>query len=319
MEPADFDLNLLRSLEALLDEVSVTRAAERMCVTQPAMSGALRRLREHFGDDLLVRSGRRMELTPRGQALRISVSDLISDIRLAVEARPTFDPKTARDGFSISISDYGALVLMPEVLRLLSVRAPGVSCNVRSLSSATFAQLGNGQLDFILTSDHWGLYPDNEPDPDVRTAELFQDDFVCVVDEGTCVRDGRLTLREYCALPHNSVAFDKGIESLVEIAWDRAGLDIRVVAKAPDFSSLVLMVPGTALVATAQRRLCEVLVSAFPLRIVECPVDIPALRETMVWHRRTDEAPAHIFMREVFIEAAASVAGDGSQSSPKSG
>lgn len=307
MELHDFDLNLLRALDALLDEVNVTRAAERLCVTQPAMSGALRRLREHFDDELLIRKGRKMERTLLGSALQVSVRNLLSDIRMAVETRPSFDPATSNESFRISISDYGALVLMPEVLRLLSASAPNVSCNVETLSSTSFVELEKGYFDFAFAADHWSLYGDYGPSQEVATAVLFEDDFVCVVDNNNLAVGKELTLRQYGSLQHNSVAFGHGIESLIEEAWDRVGLDVRVAARAPDFSSLVLMVPGTPLIATAQRRLCEVLVSAVPLRIMECPLPVRALRETMLWNVRNNDDPAHQFMRAIFLEAAATI------------
>jgi DNA-binding transcriptional LysR family regulator len=304
LEPKDFDLNLLRSLDALLEEVNVTRAAERLYITQPAMSGALRRLREYFNDELLVRSGQRMERTPMGESLRDPVRTLLSDVQAAVETCPRFDPKTSEESFSVSISDYGALILMPEVLRLLSADAPHVSCNVQLLCNDAFAQLEKGDLDFVIAADHWGLYGNYKPTPDICTAELFRDDFVCVVDRGNEMVGGDLTVERYCALPHNSVSFGRGVDSLVEVAWDAAGLSLQIMAKAPDFSSLVLMVPGTPLIATAQRRLCEALSPAFPLRILECPIPIQPLCETMVWHVRSESDPAHRFMRDIFQKAA---------------
>jgi DNA-binding transcriptional LysR family regulator len=307
LELGDFDLNLLRSLDALLEEVNVTRAAERLHITQPAMSGALRRLREYFNDPLLVRSGRTMERTPLGHSLRISVRTLLADIQAAVETRPRFDPETSQESLSVAISDYGALVLMPEVLRLLSVKAPKLSCNVHSLSQDSFSQLEKGLLDFVLAADHWQLYANYQPTDEICTAELFQDDFVCVVDKDNEAVGDDLSLELYSSLPHNSVTFGRGIESLVEEAWDTAQLNIHVMAKAPDFSSLVLMVPGTPLIATAQRRLCETLSPALPLRILECPIPVQILHETMVWHRRSESDPAHRFVRDIIQEAAITI------------
>ena len=307
MDLKDFDLNLLRSLNALLEEVNVTRAAERLCVTQPAMSGALRRLREHFGDNLLVREGRRMERTALGESLHGTVGALLCEIQASVETRPHFDPQTSYATFSVSISDYCALVLMPEVLRRLSTEAPHLSCDIRPLSTTSFAQLERGYLDLVITADHWSLYADYKPTPETLTAELFRDDFVCVVDRDNRAVGDTLSLEEYCRLTHGGVTFGRGMEALVEEAWDRGHLSLRIAVKAPDFSSLVLMVPGTPLIVTAQRRLCEVLSLTVPLRITECPVPIRPLRETMVWHGPAGNDPVHRFMRDIIREAARTI------------
>src|SRR5260370_7621762 len=126
MNLKSFDLNLLRSLDALLSERSVTRAADRVCVSQPTMSGSLQRLREYFEDQLLIRVGREMELTPLARSMAASVRDLLQSIQSTLDIKPSFAPATARRTFSTSMSDYAATTLLPPPLARLATYGPPI-------------------------------------------------------------------------------------------------------------------------------------------------------------------------------------------------
>jgi LysR family nod box-dependent transcriptional activator len=299
-----FDLNLLRSLDALLSERSVTRAADRVCISQPAMSGSLQRLRDYFEDQLLIRVGREMELTPLARSMVGPVRDVLHSIQLTLEARPNFDPTTARRTFIASMSDYVAFVLMPLVLRRLSAEAPYMSCCVESLNEGCFNRLDSGESDFCVATDQWTLFGRNEPSAEIRSELLFSDRFVCIVDRNHLAVTDHLSLEDYKRLPHSVVNIGRGVESLIEHAWKMAGLDLNIAATAPSFCASVFMVPGTPIVATTQERLATAFAASLPLKIVPCPIEVPTLHEALAWHVRHEFDPGHQYMRRVFAEAA---------------
>lgn len=298
-----FDLNLLRALDALLAERNVTRAAERLFITQQAMSGALRRLRDYFDDELLVRVGRHFEVTPLAHSLVIPVREALLRVEAALATQPSFDPACATRTVRLAISDYASLVLLPRLMSLLAVEAPNVTMRVETLSSSSFRRLEHGDLDFCVTVPHWGLYNDYGPSGDIQTEELFDDDFVCVVDRRHHPAP-TMTLEAYRAAKHNVVRFGNGIETLVEHSWRQAQFEANIAATAPSFSALMFMVPGTPLVATAQRRLASTLAPSLRLKVLECPVPVPLLNEHMMWHSRNDSDPAHCYLRETFRKLA---------------
>ena len=305
MDLSHFDLNLLRSLDVLLAERNVTRAAARLCVTQQAASGALHRLRNHFGDELLTRIGRHLEPTPLAVSLMLPVREALLAAQAALDTRPTFDPSVSDATFRIVMSDYGLLVLLPRFLRRLSAEAPLMRCEVEPLARDSFARLELGDLDFCMTANDWRLYGEQRLGSRIRTDTMFRDDFVCVVDDAHANVGDTMTIEAYQAHRHNSVRFGQGIATIVEKAWTASGLDIQVAVTAPTFAALILMLPGTPLVATAQRRLAQSLAPALGLRIVECPLPVPTLDENLMWHERDDIDPKHVFLRRTLHNAVA--------------
>ena len=307
MNIKSFDLNLLRSLDALLSERSVTRAAERMCVSQPAMSGALQRLRDYFEDQLLIRAGREMELTPLAKSMLASVRDVLHGIQVTLETRPSFDPKTAKRSFRVSMSDYVAVVLMPHVLKRLVEQSPYMSCHVEHLNEESFNRLDSGESDFCISSNRWTLFGANEPGDEIQSEPLFSDSFVCVVDKDHSMVTDHISFEDFKRLPHNLVSLGRGVESITGYAWKAAGLDLNIAATAPSFCTAILMLPGTPVVATTQRRLATRLAASLPLKIVKCPIEVPSLHEALTWHSRHEFDPGHQYMRRVFSEAAAAL------------
>jgi DNA-binding transcriptional LysR family regulator len=303
MNIGQFDLNLLRALDALLHERNVTRAAERMCVTQQAASGSLQRLRQHFDDELLTRVGRQFELTPLASSLVVPVREALLAAQAALETRPSFDPLRSRQICRIAMSDYGVLVLLPRFLRLLVAQAPGMRCVVEPVTKSSFERLAMGDLDFCLTAHDLRLYGSHRPDERIRSEPMFEDDFVCVVDPDQVEVSNGITLDAYRALRHNSAAFGEGVATIVEKAWAASGLHVEVAVVAPSFSALLFMLPGTPLIATAQRRLATTLAPRLGLAIAECPLKLDELQEHLMWHERSEADPAHQFLRRTLRAA----------------
>lgn len=303
----NFDLNLLRALDMLISEGNVTRAAEKLHVTQQAMSGALRRLRDHFGDDLLVRAGRGMELTPLGQALATPVREALLKVQSALETQPRFDPASARNHFRIGMSDYSSLIFLPRLLQRLSHDAPHVAVEVEGLTDRAYRALECGQLDFCISPMDPDLFLHYRPSEDIVYDQLFLDDFVCVVDGARFGEAGPLTLDQYRDAKHNLVRMGDGVETVVEHAWRLAEFRPRVAATAPSFSALIFALPGTPLVATAQRKLANAIAPTLGLSVSPCPLAVPVLRENMMWHQRNRDNLPHAYMRRIMVEEAASL------------
>lgn len=303
---AHFDLNLLRALEALLREKNVTRAAEQLHVTQQAMSGSLKRLREHFGDELLIRVGGHLEPTPLGAALLGPVREVMLQIAQALETTPSFDPGRAVRRFRIAMSDYATVTILPRLMAQISATAPGITCEIQLIDDAVFRDIEAGELDFCVLPSNWRLYQDTKPEG-VRSLTLFQDDFVCVVDRDNPAVGDALTLSEYLSLSHNVVRLGGGVLSIVENAWIVNQVAPKITATTTSFASLIFMIPGTPMVATAQRRLAMSLSRMLPIRILDCPIPVETLQEDLSWHVRNDLDPAHRFLRETFLCAAATM------------
>src|SRR5882724_11432730 len=176
MQFSHFDLNLLRSLDALLAERNVTRASERLFVTQQAMSGALRRLRGHFENELLVRVGRQMELTPLARSLAHPVREALLKVETALNTQPSFDPGTAKGTVRVAMSDYASLVLLPRLMQILAAEAPKLTVQVEAYNDLSFPRLDSGDLDFCVTVSERSLYSDNFPNGEIRAQGLFHDD-----------------------------------------------------------------------------------------------------------------------------------------------
>lgn len=310
MKLSHFDLNLLRALDALLTERHVTRAAAKLFVTQQAASSALQRLRDHFDDPLLVRHGRSLELSPQAEALVEPVRNALLAAQAALDTRPDFDPLTASSTIRIAMSDYGVFVAMPMLMRYLAQRAPGMHCQLHPLPQDGFDPLEMGDLDFMLSARDLKLYGEHRPSDQIKSQRVFWDDFVCVADP-TCVdlTDG-LSKSDYRKARHNSVSLGPGIKTIVEWGWLSASLELNVVAVAPSFSAQIFMLPGTPIVATAQRRLAESLAPRLNLQIVECPLALPKLHERLMWHARSDNSPAMSWVRGIFDEIAGELSAD---------
>ncbi len=299
MEIRLFDLNLLRALDVLLQERNVTRAAQRLHVTQQAMSGALKRLRDHFGDDLLVRVGRSLQPTPVGTALAEPVRLLLQQVATTLSSLPVFDPATSDRHFKIAMSDYATLAVLPHLIANLARAAPRFVCEVEPIKPDMFDDLDKGQLDFGLMPSSWHLLQHTQPEG-IVSCHLYDDDFVCVIDNAHAPIDRPLTRSEYLAAPHSLVRFGGGLRSVIENSWLEHGLTPRVMAVTSSFASQICMVPGTPLIATVQRRLARQFASLLPVTVVECPVPIATLRGDLHWSRRNDADPAHRFMRDMF-------------------
>lgn len=293
------DLNLLVALDALLDERSITRAGERLHLSQSAMSGALARLRGYFSDELLVSVHRKMVPTPLAERLRPRVRAILLDIQATLETRVDFDPATAQRHFRIIASDYVLAVLgVPSVTRL-SKLAPGITCEFLSQYSQPTEQLERGEADFLIMPRPY-LSPDHPSRP------LFEDDYVCVVWAENDLVGDHLTIDDYLALGHITTRFGdtRRMPSFEEWFVSNGGHERRLEVVTYDFNSAIQLVIGTRRVVTAHRRLAERHARFLPIRMIPLPLTIPRLTEHLQWHQYQDRDPANQWMRDLLVSCA---------------
>ncbi|MBS0452702.1 MAG: LysR family transcriptional regulator [Proteobacteria bacterium] len=295
------DLNLLIALDALLAERNVTRAAERMHMTQSAMSGVLARLREYFEDQLLVPVGRSMQLTPRAESLIEPVRNIILQVDATLGVKPEFEPSTARRHFRLIASDYVTQVLLAEVLRRIAQTAPHLSFDVRPTYSGMAQDLDQGRVDFLVTPAHLTLGEHPQ-------AVLFEDTYhVIACQQNMALRDG-ISLEQYQSVGHVVYQADQGSNPWFE-QWyaNQHGNTRRVEVVAHGFLLMPRFVVGTGRIATIQTRLAKQFVQAMPLRLLEPPLETPRLTEVLQWHRFRNDDPGIQWVREQVLAVAESM------------
>ena len=289
------DLNLLLCLHALLEERSVSRAAVRAGLSQPAMSRALARLRDHLDDALLVRNGRGMSATRRAEALALPLRALLGDLDGLLGNRPTFTPASAERVFRIGTADYGAAVLIPPLLARVAREAPGVVVEVHPVPDDVGGALESGRLDVA-------VIPRRAAIAGLVWRHLFAEHFVCVV-RGGHPRAGRkpLTLDDFCALGHIVVVPSGRPGSPVDDALARRGRKRHVVLRLPSFLVAPMVVASSDLVVTTPARLAERF-AGLPLVTHVPPLAIPGFRVALGWHERHRGEPGHVWFRGIVAE-----------------
>ncbi|MBY4108215.1 LysR family transcriptional regulator [Rhodococcus fascians] len=295
------DLNLLRPLNALLQTASVTVAAQRVGLSQPACSSALGRLRRHFDDPLLVRvPGRGMQLTPLAERLRERIAVLVDDIDTVLMASNTIDVRTLDREFSILISDAEAEIVLPALIARMSVEAPLARLRIDSPTNAMGSDLG----DEVRRHDTLVL-PAAAIPSGVHTAELYEEEWTCIVDAD---HDGATGLSLADARKRSwAVCYD-----LPTMAWsparllEDAGLLPNLSVRTEGFLELFSIVAGTQLTALAPRRLAEIRCPTSKTRWVTAPTEIGGrFSISMAWSPIYTLDPAHQWLRSLIIAATA--------------
>jgi DNA-binding transcriptional LysR family regulator len=301
MEPSD--MSLLVTLDALLQEGSVTGAARRVGLSTPAMSHALARIRERLGDPLLVRSGRGMVLTPRAEALKPRVHTVVNEARQTLEPERPFVPQELTRAFVIRASDYVLTVLGLVADRILREEAPGVSVRFIPNTLDDPAMLAGGGSDLAV-----GIYGDLPQE--MRSKQLLTDRFVCVVRRDHPDVGERLTLDHFARLLHVQVAPRGKPGGYIDDVLREKGLT-RIVARAvPFFLTALHLTAQTDYVLTIPERIAKQMAPSLGLRLLEVPAPLRPYALSLVWHPRFDGDAGHRFMRDALTRAAREAAGD---------
>ncbi|RAI37251.1 LysR family transcriptional regulator [Rhodoplanes roseus] len=296
------DLNLLVAFDVLVTERNVTRAADKLGVTQSALSHSLRRLRAMFSDPLLTRGPHGMEPTDVALELVQPIRAVLSEVHSIMTTRVAFDPATTTRTFSLSMSDAMSIEVLPAIVRRLRMSAPNVDIVVTTAGPrSTCSRIVDDEVDLAV-----GVFP--EQPSDICSRELFRDTIVCVADRHhPKLRRGRMDEQSYLACPHVTVApnLDSGVQ--IDDIMAAMGLDRRVMATVSHYVAVPGLVRGTDLVAHTRQRLVGLLpdtadLVAFPIPV---PVRVPELSFVQMWHRRYDRDPGHRWLRDLVRDAIA--------------
>jgi LysR family transcriptional regulator, nod-box dependent transcriptional activator len=299
-----FDLNLLIALDALLREKNVTRAAERVFVSQPAMSAALHKLREYFNDQLLVRVGREMELTPRGASLLEPVREALLRIQVMVGTQPVFDPKTARREFTVIMSEEAVPGVMPALLRALSHESPELDVHIEMISPTALSRLEYGEADLCLCLENLQMFDLRAYPESIRSMPLRPVTWVCAVSADHPTVKDSLTIEEYIPLRHMFGRPGGYTGSADQLVRHLLNIDLKVHMTLPSLLQLPLALPGSTLVATLPERVARLYLPELPIKILPLPFDVPPTQEVLLWHKRHEPDPAHTWLRELIVRIA---------------
>lgn len=290
---ANMDLNLLTVFDAVMSERNATRAAERIGLTQPAVSHALRRLRVLFGDELFVRSPRGMIPTPLAEEMAAPVRDMLARVQDLLAREKRFNPRESSRRFVVGLSDYATLALLPRIMGTLAAEAPAVTLTVKNTGhDAGHAMLDGGGAELIA-----GNFP--EPPPHMRSELLFTEGFVCAARAGHPILSKRLTLKRYLAAEHLQVSTSGNPHGYVDDILDGMGVRRVVKVTVGHFLAAPLLLENTDLVATEPRRLFLPFRRRLPLELASPPFALPEFEVTQVWHSRHDGDAGHAWLRGV--------------------
>lgn len=292
------NLNLLAAFEALFEEQSVTAAARRSGVTQPAMSNTLSQLRQLFDDPLFLRQRAGLSPTPRARQL---IEPIRQGLKLLSSAlsEPEFEPRSSQRRFVIMASDYVELVLLPRLLRELSRRAPGVQLQVRPYGLHQVPEeLARGEAELML-----GFY--SKVPTHHHEQRLFQDEYVCVVRRGHPQVKSRLSLARYLQLSHVLVSAKSDSPGSVDQALAALGKKRHVAVRVSHFLSVPVLIARTDFVAALDRRVAEVFAKPLGLKLFPPPLALPKGTIGQVWHEQHDRDPGHVWLRTLIAEVSA--------------
>jgi len=293
MNVQDIDLNLLRVFDAVLQERSVTAAAGRLGLTQPAVSNALARLRTLLGDALFVRTPVGMEATPFARGVAEPVRQALALLDSALAHGPGFEPASATRAFRFYMSDLGQIEFLPPLIERVQRHAPQVRLEAVAVEVEDIAgALGTGALDLAI-----GFLPGLGPP--VRRRALFRDPYLCLMRGDHPIKT--LTKRKFLDASHALVTY-RGGHRVVEEALERAGLARRISLRLPHFTVVPMVLERTDLICTLPARVARVFERRGKLKSLPPPVPIPVADVAVHWHERFDADQGNRWLREQLIE-----------------
>lgn len=291
------DLNLLPQLQVLLELRNVSKAAERLRLSQPATSAALARLRRHFDDELLVRNGRTYVLTPFAQSLVPLVDEAMVHVQRATLVRSGFDATASEREFAIAASDYAAALIVGPLHKILREEAPSVTVDIVPMTGLHGTMADYSKLDLLVGPTGYKM--------EGETKQLFRDSFVAIMDAANpVVQLPGITLQDLVTVPHAVGYFGEGISTPADMLFESRGVRRRVAAVVAGFLSLPLLVEGTDLVALVPRMLAARAQRGANIKVLEFEAELEAsLVEALYWHPSRTEDPANVWLRSVVQRA----------------
>lgn len=293
------DLNLLRVFDAIMSEQNLTRAASRLAMTQPAVSNALRRLRDALGDELLIRTAHGVKPTPRAETLWPSVRRALSELEEAV-APTGFDVSKLNTTFRMAMADATAALWLPALVRAIESEAPGL--NVRMVPLTTRdprPMLLRGDIDLSM-----GFFPgvvaqlSGGPDTPIRHERLYSGKYVCVMRKDHPLANQELTVDTYCTANHLLVSFSGRARGLVDEALTQINRERRILLTVNQYFTAGRVVANSNLITVLPQHLIASTGMVGHLIAKELPFTLPAVHIDMLWHERDARSPAHRWLRE---------------------
>lgn len=298
-----FDLNLLRIFDAVMTEQNLTRAAERLATTQPAVSNALKRLRETLDDELLVRTAHGMKPTARAEELWPAVRSALSSLEAAI-APENFDVSETHATFRLAMADSTASLLLPRLMRAIKEEAPGVDIRMLPLTTRDpRAMLLQSDIDMAI-----GNFPGvvaqlsggQSSVSAIRHQRLYSSESVCIMRKDHPLASTELTVDSYCAAHHALVSFSGRAHGPADEALAAMGRQRRIALTVNQFYTVGRVVAGTDLISVVPRHLVASTGVIESLVAKELPFALPIVHVDMLWHERDTRNPSHKWMRNHF-------------------
>lgn len=296
MELTDIDLNQLVLFHHLMAERRVSRVAEQLGLTQPAVSNSLARLRRLFNDELFLRTPSGMVPTPLAEQMAEPVGQALALIHGGLNQRTGFDPAREKRSMTIGMTDIGEIVFLPALVERLGREAPGITLNtVRNTAVNLRDDMASGKVDLAV-----GLLPQLKAGFFQR--RLFRQSYVCLYRSGHALDRKRITLADVRDAQHLVIVSAGTGHGRVDELIRRAGIDRTVRLTVPHFVSVGHILQGTDLVATVPRKLAERLAGPFGLVWRPHPVKLPEVSINVFWHAKAHRSPSSQWLRGVFFE-----------------
>lgn len=298
MDLARVDLNLLVAFHALAETRSVSVAAERLGIRQPAMSATLARLRALFGDRLFVRSHGAMQPTPLAQRLMMPIAAVLDQLRVTLDDAVAFDPAHASQRFRIASTDYTTMVLLPRVMARIEALSPGSSVEIIGYDKRDIeAMVARGDIDLAI-----GTFA--SPPPDAVQQRLLAERFVGVARAGhPAIRDGRISLDDFVKARHVLTSVRGDRRGAIDRALADAGLHRTIALVVPHMLALPPVIAGTDLIGALPSRMAD-RATAWGLQCFDLPVGVPAWHIEMLWNPMARSDAATAWLRAQFMWAA---------------
>nr|WP_315593657.1 LysR family transcriptional regulator [uncultured Cupriavidus sp.] len=291
------DLNLLRILVAIHESGSVTAAAKRLKMSQPAASAALSKLRESLTDPLFIRQADGMVPTPRADLLASRAKEVLDAIDHGILRAPEFDPSQSEDEFVFCLSAIGEIVFLPKLVRSIRERAPGARVRSVSLAPDRLEEaLRVGEVDLAL-----GYFPDLQK-AEFFQRRLFSHDLVCMVRADHKIKGPRMTLKQFTSTEQAFVKDGNRTQEMFEAVLAKQGITRNIVLQTSHYLSIPIVIAESDLIVVLPRTVANVFADSTQVRIVQPPMEIPPYDLKVYWHRRFAHDPKAKWLRELAVE-----------------
>ena len=294
MKISSFDLNLLVILNAIYTEGSLTKAAEVVGITQPAVSNALSRLRERFDDDLFIRTGSGMVPTQKTENIISDIQNALSLMQQSVNEPDTFDPKLSNRNFKLSLGDVSEGRVLPYIMNEIDKNAPFVSMGSYAYSrSDQVHALATHNLDFVVDP----IIPASE---EINSYKVFEDDFVAMYrDDHPLGKIDEVSVDDILAQRHLHVSNRKRGLHLIDVELDKIGYRREIALRCQHFLIAPRIIRSTDLVLMGTRSFAK----SHNLQFIEIPTEIPSIEYHLIWHKSDEGDGGHLWMKDLIIEA----------------